>query len=148
MLARSMTAVANRLAVIVLASQRRRRTETTSTSTRSGTLRSLPDSAARAIAPSAPSSPTTLARTEASTTITADRARRPGQRQPVPGQPARRGGGRSGRGSRPSWGALRDDVVLRPGTAVGTALVRRHGAAIAYGHRLGHREPVRSACLQ
>jgi len=127
---RSLTADWKRRSMRSAASHRFRDTATVSTSARSGIEASLAIARrARAAPPVGPSSPTTLAKTEASTTITADCVRPPGPRRPYETRPGRLVGARCGR-------ALPGHVTVLPGGLrppirildQGIARIRRVGA--------------------
>ena len=145
---RSATASWNRRSLKLPASHRRRRTETVSTSMRSGADASrTASSRARAERPADSSSPTTFASTEASTTITGGHVRhadhRPQWRDRLVRQIARR----SGRVLRSSSATVRRVRVHCSGTAGATGQRPRRAAASWHGCRREDRGSERSACF-
>ena len=144
---RSSTAARNRRAVNVPATHRFRSTDTVSTSARSGTEAS-PAAASRdrAATPDWPSSPTTFARTQASTTINAvdpHQGLRPQSRAPR----AHLGESRSAPTPASSSVYERAVSVRRRGTAATIDRAPQRGAASRRGHPREDRGPRRSACL-
>ena len=120
-------------AEIVPATHRLRRTATVSTSTRSGADTSpAPRISAEARRPSVPSSPTTLARMEASTTINGGRRARRCPRLLAEGRRARPGAVRSGRALRPS-SAVQPGVSIRRRDTAGSDCPRLVGSTLEGG---------------
>ncbi len=145
---RSATAASNLRSEIVPACHRLRSTATVSTSTRSGAATwSAPRISPRARRPSAPSSPITFARTEASTTINAGRAPRADPRRPGRVRRRRHDAARSAPAPHRPLAARPSDEALRPGTAEATARAARPDVEAPHGHRQEDRGQAHS-CLQ
>ena len=145
---RSFTAARNLPSDIEPATHRLRRTATVSTSTRSGAARSLATRTSfRARRPSAPSSPTTLARMDASTTINFGTAppqcprRLVGVRRGPPGVVL------CGRAPHPSLAARLSASAHRKGTVAATVHATPLGAVELCGRPRGCPGSARSACL-
>src|SRR5437588_807432 len=145
---RSATAVAKRPSVMVSASHRVRSTATVCTSTRSGELTPASRSSShRARCPSSPSSARTLARTDASITITGGPARRRCRRRPAETRPGHLCDERSARGP-PRESAARPGVAVpRRGIAEETGPAPPPGAGARRGLRREGLGPTHSACL-
>lgn len=138
----------NRRAVRSPARQRVRSTETVSTSTRSGAHHCKAAAIrVRAARPAEPSSPTTLASTDASITINARGVPRRDRRRHGPGLPAHRADERYVRARHPWWASTLTVSVRWPDTAEVTALLPRRDAADSRALRRADRVPAHSACL-
>jgi hypothetical protein len=145
---RSATADRNRRAVRSPERQRRRSTETVSTSTRSGADHC--EAAAirtRATRPADPSSPTALATIDASSTINGRHAPRRGRRRLDQGRHAHRADERFVRARRPWRASTPTSSVQRPETVAATAPPHGHGAEGSRARHLADRVPTRLACL-
>ncbi len=145
---RSSTAPRNRSSERSSANHRRRSTATVSTSTRSGA--ETAEAAAnrvRASCPAASSSPTTLAMTDASTTITGEHVHRGDRRRRSAVRLVPRTVWQSARGPR-QWSAIARRARVRSSdTAEATDLRLRRGAGGSRGLRGEGLESARLACL-
>ncbi len=128
--------------------QRLRRTATVSTSTRSGAARSPASrTSLRARCPSVPSSPITLARMEASTTINFGLAPLRCPRPLAEGRRVPLGGVQCGPAPHPRWAARPGAAIRPPGTAGVTVHAVGLDAAAQRARRRGYLVQERSACL-
>jgi hypothetical protein len=145
---RSSTANRNRSSERSPAIHRRRRTETVSTSTRSGAdTAEAAESRARASRPAASSSPTTLAMTDPSTTITGEHVHRGDRRRRSADRLAPRTVQRPARGPQRRSAIARRARVRLSDTAAATGLRLRRGAGGSRGLRGEGSESAHSACF-